>query len=177
MVILSVQVLDSEANIESMRAAYLLDTLKSRGFTWPELWWQPEVDGGVCSFLGTVDETFDAHATLTTLEAKEEEERLQATAAAINSQVKTLFAAVEAALGTKLSTEDVIATCTALVEETLGPGEKLSPDKVRTVLAAVMQRRRSDVGGSGRKTPGQEKRSEAQKETKAKAKDGKQAEN
>ncbi len=154
MLILSVQVLDNEANIESMRAAYLLDTLKSRGFTWPELWWQPEVDGGVCSFLGTVDETFDAHATLTTLEAKEEEERLQATAAAINPQVKTKLAAAEAALGTKIGTEDLIATCTALAQVTLGPGEKLSPDKIRMALAAVMQRRRSDVGGSERKTPG-----------------------
>ncbi len=177
MLILSVQVLDNEANIESMRAAYLLDTLKSRGFNWPELWWQPEVDGGVCSFLGTVDETFDAHATLTTLEAKGEEERLQATAAAINPQVNAKFAAHEAALGTKMGMEDLIAVITALAQVPLGPGEQLSPDQMRMALAAVMQRRRSDVGGSERKTPGQEKRSEAQKETKAKAKDGKQAEN
>ena len=66
---------------------YLLHTLKSRGVTWPELWWRPDDDGGVCSFLGTVDKRFDAHATLTILEDREEEERLQATRADIRQQL------------------------------------------------------------------------------------------
>ena len=79
--IMNVQVLDDESNEDGARAAYLLDVLKSRGLTWAELWWRPETDGGVCSFLGTVDAKFDAHATLTILEAKEEEEGLQANAA------------------------------------------------------------------------------------------------
>ena len=84
--------LDSQASIDCLRATYLLHTLKSRGITWPELWWQPNIDGGVCSFLGTVDKEFDAHATLTILEDKEEEERLQATAAEIQAQFKALKA-------------------------------------------------------------------------------------
>ena len=58
----------------------------SRGVTWPKLWWQPEIDSTVCFFLGTADERFDALATLTVLEAREEEERLQATAAEIDLQ-------------------------------------------------------------------------------------------
>lgn len=41
------KVLDDEANDDTARAAYLLETLKSRGFAWPELWWQPDADGGV----------------------------------------------------------------------------------------------------------------------------------
>lgn len=61
---------------------------KSRGVTWPKLWWQPEIDSTVCFFLGTAHERFDALATLTMLEAREEEERLQATAAEIDLQTK-----------------------------------------------------------------------------------------
>lgn len=101
---------------------YLLDTLKSRGLTWPKLWWRPEIDGGVCSYLGSVDETFDAHATLTTLEAKEEEERLRATAAKINPQVKTRFDVVEAKVGKKLSVEEMEALLVKLTEKTDGAG-------------------------------------------------------
>ena len=84
--ILRIQIVDDEADKDTARAIYLLDTLKSRGVTWPELWWQLDSDGGVCSFLGTVDEAFDARATLTVLEDREEEERLQATRAEIGSQ-------------------------------------------------------------------------------------------
>lgn len=78
-----VQILNTEGNEVSARAAYLLATLKSRRITWPELRWQPEVDGGVCSFLGTVNGAFDADATLAVLEAREAEERLRANAAEI----------------------------------------------------------------------------------------------
>ena len=35
---------------------------KSRGVTWPKLWWRPEIDSTVCFFLGTADERFDALA-------------------------------------------------------------------------------------------------------------------
>lgn len=48
-------------------------TPKSRGVTWPKLWWQPEIDSTVFFFLGTADERFDALATLTMLEAREYE--------------------------------------------------------------------------------------------------------
>jgi len=66
-----------------MRAMYLLDTLRHRGFTWPEVQFMPNFDGGVCSFLGTIDPTFDAKSTLTILEDKEHEERLLAKRAEI----------------------------------------------------------------------------------------------
>ena len=36
--ILIIQVVDDEADEDTARAVYLLDTLKSRGVTWPELW-------------------------------------------------------------------------------------------------------------------------------------------
>lgn len=61
-----------------MRAKFLLDTLRHMGVAWPDLWYMPEVDGGVCSFLGTVDSSFDVRGTLIILEAKEHEERLLA---------------------------------------------------------------------------------------------------
>lgn len=86
LLILRIQIVGSEADKDTARAVYLLHTLKSRGVTWPELWWRPDSDGGVCSFLGTVDEAFDARATLTVLEDREEEERLQATRAEIAAQ-------------------------------------------------------------------------------------------
>lgn len=66
-----------------MRAMYLLDTLRHRGFTWPKVQFMPNFDGGVCSFLGTIDPTFDAKSTLTILEDKEHEERLLAKRAEI----------------------------------------------------------------------------------------------
>lgn len=61
-----------------MRAMYLLDALRHRGVTWPEVGFMPKVDGGVCSFLGTIDSTFDVKATLIILEDKDHEERLLA---------------------------------------------------------------------------------------------------
>ena len=60
-----------------MRAIYLLETLRQRGITWPELWYQPKTDGGVCSYLGMIDPNFKAIEILTTLEAKEYEDRLR----------------------------------------------------------------------------------------------------
>ena len=108
--------------MDCARAVYLLDTLKSRGLTWPTLWRQPDIDGGVCSFLGTVDKDFDAKATLTILEAKEEEERLQATAAEINPRVQAKFATVEALFGRKLNEEELRAMCATIAKASDGGG-------------------------------------------------------
>ena len=93
--------------MEDARATYLLATLKRRGRTWPKLWWRPDEDGAVCSFLGTVDQTFDAHATLTALEAKKERERAQTISADLMPRVRGSFAAHEARIVRKLSKEDV----------------------------------------------------------------------
>lgn len=54
-----------------MRAKFLLDTLRHMGVGWPDLWYMPQLDGGVCSFLGTLDSSFDVRGTLTILKAKE----------------------------------------------------------------------------------------------------------
>lgn len=62
---------------------YLLDALRHRGVTWPEVGFMPEFAGGVCSFLGTIDSTFDVKATLIILEDKEHEEFLLAKRAEI----------------------------------------------------------------------------------------------
>ena len=80
-------------------------------------WWQPDIDGGVCSFLGKVDKDFDAHATLTILEAKEEEARLQAAAAEINSRIDfkhTRF-------GRKISQEGLRALWAAMAKGEASP--------------------------------------------------------
>ena len=60
-----------------MRAYYLLNTLRHHGISWSELRYKPAVDGGVCSYLGTVDPNFDAMGTMLILEDKENEERLR----------------------------------------------------------------------------------------------------
>ena len=98
--------------MDCARAVYLLETLESRGFTWPMFWWQPDIDGGVCSFLGTVDKDFDPYATLTILEAKEEEARLQATAAEINSQIDIKYTR----FGRKISEEGLRAMWAAMAK-------------------------------------------------------------
>ena len=98
--------------MDCARAVYLLETLKSRGWTWPMFWWQPDIDGGVCAFLGKVDTNFDAHATLKILEAKEEEERLQANAAEINSRIDTKFTR----FGRKISEEGLRAMWAAMAK-------------------------------------------------------------
>lgn len=108
--------------MDSARAAFLLDTLKSRGFTWPELWWEPDIDGGVCSFLGTVDKAFDAHATLTILEAKEEEERLTGHRAELDPQIQAKWAAVEAKYGRPLGEEAIMAMAAEMAGEGNGAG-------------------------------------------------------
>lgn len=70
-----------------MRANYLLNTLRHRGITWPELWYLPEADGGVCSYLGTIDPTFDVRGTLLVFEDKEHEECFVATLAELKARV------------------------------------------------------------------------------------------
>ena len=98
--------------MDCARAVYLLETLQSRGLTWPMFWWQPDIDGGVCSFLGKVDPDFDAHATLKILEAKEEEQRLQAAAAEINSRIDTKHTR----FGRKISEEGLRAMWAAMAK-------------------------------------------------------------
>lgn len=98
--------------MDCARAVYLLETLKSRGFTWPMFWWQPDIDGGVCGFLGTIDKDFDPYATLTILEAKEEEKRLQATAAEINAQIDAKFTR----FGRRISEEGLRAMWAAMAK-------------------------------------------------------------
>ena len=80
-------------------------------------WWQPDIDGGVCSFLGKVDKDFDAHATLTILEAKEEEQRLQATAAEINSRIDFKYTR----FGRKISQEGLRALWAAMAKGEASP--------------------------------------------------------
>ena len=69
---ISLQHLRNEISEEANRANYLLETLKYRDVTWPEMWLRPESDGGVCSFLGAQDATFDARGTLASLEEEED---------------------------------------------------------------------------------------------------------
>ena len=73
-----------------MRAGYLLDTLRHRGFTWPEVEFLPETDGGVCSFLGTVDPSFDMDHNIHIQEDKEHEEFLVANRARIQARFDDL---------------------------------------------------------------------------------------
>ena len=190
--------------MDSARAVYLLETLKSRGVTWPDLWWKPEIDGGVCSFLGTVDETFDAHGTLTILEAKEEEERLQASAAEIDDR----WAKIAPKLGRLPTKEETIAMVEELratgrirrppsfAPQSSSPGEGSSsndgrPDREPAVVGRAEENMmaalalaldpnvgpsKGDVGpskGSEQKISRQEKRAEARRDQKAKAKYGK----
>ena len=85
-----VQELDNENKGESVRAAYLIETLKHRGFTWPDLASDYIPDKDVCSFLGTVDLSFDARAELTILEDKEHEDMLLAKCAELAEKSKPL---------------------------------------------------------------------------------------
>lgn len=143
--------------MDCARAVYLLETLKSRGFTWPIFWWQPEIDGGVCSFLGKVDKDFDAHATLKILEAKEEEERLQAAAAEINSRIDAKYTR----FGRKISEEGLREMWAAMAK---GEGsssswsaanpdgkpavESRAEDKLVGAMAAMLGDDNSNDGGS-----------------------------
>ncbi len=70
-----------------MRAMYLLDALRHRGFTWPEVGYLPEFDGGVCSFLGTIDSTFDVESTLVILDDREHVDRSLAKRAEIAARL------------------------------------------------------------------------------------------
>ena len=96
-------------------------------------WWQPDIDGGVCSFLGKVDKDFDAHATLTILEAKEEEQRLQATAAEINSQIDIKYTR----FGRKISQEGLRAMWAAMAR---GEASSSSPSANFDEKPAVVSR-------------------------------------
>ena len=147
---------------------YLLDTLKSRGFTWPELWWRPETYGGVCSFLGIADKAFDAHATLTILEDREEEERLKAFAVEMSPLVEAQFAAAEKKFGRRFSEEDMRSFLVMLEEE------------IRATSSGQRSAECGESSNSSGNNPGgedelskQETRVEDTKETKAKAKDSK----
>ena len=136
-------------------------------------WWQPDIDGGVCSFLGKVDKDFDAHATLTILEAKEEEKRLQATAAEINSRIDIKYTR----FGRKISQEGLRAMWAAMAR---GEGSSSSPNAnsyeepavvsraddelVEAAMAAVLSDDTSNdgdtEGSEGKKKSRQEKRAE-----------------
>lgn len=161
--------------MDSARATYLLHTLKSRKLTWPDLWWRSDTDGGVCSFLGTVDETFDAHATLTVLEASEKEERLLVVQAELDRQFMDRGAAGgTGAGGMRLSAGGGQSS------GSLGGGDG-DGDGVGGGDGFG-----GEVGSSGVKSDGergeggqrgvsrQEKRAEGRKERKSKAKDGKE---
>ena len=151
-------------------AVYLLATLASRGFTWPIFWWQPEIDGGVCSFLGKVDKDFDPYATLKILEAKEEEERLQATAAEINSRIDAKYTR----FGRKISEEGLRALWAAMAKgEASSSSPRADPDgkpaiesraedKLVGAMAAMLGGESSNdgdtEGSEGKKKSGHEKR-------------------
>lgn len=143
-------------------------------------WWQPDIDGGVCSFLGKVDKDFDAHATLTILEAKEEEQRLQAAAAEINPRIDIKYTR----FGRKISQEGLRAMWAAMAR---GEASSSSPnascdgkpavvsraeDELVGAMAAVLADDTSNdgdtEGSEGKKKSRQEKRAEAGKEAEAK---------
>ena len=79
-----------------MRAKYLIHTLESRGVTWPHLRNQPSIHYQVCCFLGSVDREFEPYTTFTILEAKVEEERLQAMSKTIYDTIFAHMRAYEA---------------------------------------------------------------------------------
>ena len=121
-----------------------------------------------------MDETFDAHATLIELEAKEEEERLQAVLAEIRQET------MDAKNG-KMPT--------ASTQHDDSPGEdsrndsrtdeepacvRRAEDKLMLAIALAFGGETSGTGNGGpseKKPSRQEKRAEARKEAKAKAKD------
>ena len=163
------------------RAVYLLETLKSRGFTWPVFWWQPEIDGGVCAFLGKVDKDFDAFAELKVLEAKEEEARLQANAAKINAQIDAKYTR----FGRKISEEGLRAMWAAMAKgEASSTSQTADSDWNPVVVSHAEDKPMEPMatmhgggspndgdteGSEGKKKSRQEKRAEARKEAKAKA--------
>ena len=140
-------------------------------------WWQPDIDGGVCSFLGKVDKDFDAHATLTILEAKEEEKRLQATAAEINSRIDIKYTR----FGRKISQEGLRAMWAAMAR---GEGSSKSPNTtsyeepalvsraedelVEAAMAAVLRDDTSNDGDTEGSEGKKKSRQEKQAETKVK---------
>ena len=167
--------------MDCARAVYLLETLKSRGFTWPMFWWQPDIDGGVCSFLGTVDKDFDAHGTLTILEAKEEEQRLQAVAAEINPLIDLKYTR----FGRKISQEGLRAMWAAMARgEASSSSPSHDPDgkpavvsraedehagPMTAMLGSDSSNDRDSKGSEGKKDSRQGKQADARKEANAKA--------
>ena len=169
--------------MDCARAVYLLETLESRGFTWPMFWWQPDIDGGVCSFLGTVDKDFDPYATLTILEAKEEEARLQATAAEIKSQIDFKYTR----FGRRISEEGLRAMWAAMAKgEASSSYANGSPDGKPAVVSraegamATMPGVDSSNDGDAKGSEGKKKKSrrvkwaEAGEEARVKAEEDKE---
>lgn len=74
-----------------------------------------------------MDDTFDAHATLTIFEAREEEERLQATGAELGMQTEARWASLEARLGGQRGKEKNRAAFNAMAEEGKGAGGGETP--------------------------------------------------
>lgn len=113
---LVIQAFMDQGSLDGAIAIFLLDTLKSRGFTWLDLWWRPDLDGAVCSVLGSVDIEFDVQATLAMLEARENRKRSQAFAEIMAPMVRDDFALLKAKLGILLSEEDIAKIGLALTE-------------------------------------------------------------
>lgn len=111
-----IQDLEHMRTWDCAKAIQLLDTLKSRGFIWPMLWWRPDIDGAVCSVLGTVDPDFDAQATLTMLEGRTNREKLQAFAEKLAPVIGNDFALLKVRLRNILSKEDIEKIAGALTD-------------------------------------------------------------
>ena len=149
-------------------------------------WWQPDIDGGVCAFLGKIDKDFDPYATLRILEAKEEEERLQATAAEINAQIDAKYTR----FGRKISEEGLREMWAAMAKGEASSRSWMAEhdgksavvdrdeDKTEMTMAAILTDSSNDgdtEGGEG-KMLREEKRAEGGMEMEAKAEEDVQME-
>lgn len=82
------QAIEIEENEDTARAKYLLASLRQQGVLWPKLWWRTDCDGAVCSFLGTVDPTFDPDLILLRLQDVGRGDRFEAKKAEIEAREK-----------------------------------------------------------------------------------------
>ena len=148
---------------------YLLHSLIDRGFTWPELWWRPETYGAVCSSLGVADRSFDAHATLTILENREEEERLRASEVEMAPLVTAQFLAAKEKFGHDFDNEEMMREILVKMEESIRAlrGEQMPAERGESSNPS------GNHPGGEDKSSGQEARVEDTKQTEAKAEDGK----